>query len=68
MSCKTQSSSGCDYLCECLSLLLWSQAAEEKQKLSGPCRKREKLVLAESVRDNLSAVKFESLVPAGVIC
>lgn len=68
MSCKTQGSSGCDYLCKCLSLLRRSQSAEEKRKLSDPCRKREKLVLAESVRDNLSAVKFESLVPAGVIC
>lgn len=66
MNWKTQSSSGRDYLCECFSLLQW--AAEEKQKLSGPCRKREKLVLAESVCDNLSAVELESHVRAGVIC
>lgn len=66
LSCKTQSDSSHAHLCECLSLLQW--AAEEKQKLSGPCRKREKLVLAESVCDNLSAVELESRVPAGVIC
>lgn len=45
-----------------------SQSAEEKRNLSGPCRKWEKLVLAESVHDSFSAEKLESLVPAGVIC
>lgn len=39
-----------------------------KAKAVRSLQKKEKLVLAESAWDNLSAVKFESLVPAGVMC
>ena len=48
-----------------------SSGGHSQPRRSESCQvpaEKEKLVLAEPVRDNLSAVKFESLVPAGVIC